>query len=104
MVNTETLAIALQESGFIGEAEASVIKSTKVSRDMKSDPELSESLSPKTRYRKEQLLKKGLSDMYVELCFEAYERDIVTAGRLSEILLSGIGELSELAGMYGRKL
>jgi hypothetical protein len=43
----------------------------RVPREAKVDPELPESLSPRQRDRNIHLLELGLSDYYVELCFEA---------------------------------
>ena len=59
----------------------------RVPRELKEDPELPSDLSPRSHERKEALLQRGLSDYYVHLCFEAYRESIVSAVRLSEILL-----------------
>lgn len=104
MVNTETLAIALKEAGIVGDAEAAIIRSVKVPREMKMDPELSASLPPKIRERKIDLLERGLSSLYVEMCFNAYEQGIITAARVAEMLIADIGELPQIAGMYSRKV
>lgn len=104
MVNTETLAIALREAGIVGDAEVAIIRSVKVPRAMKMDPELSVSLPPKIQERKIDLLERGLSGLYVEMCFDAYEQGIITAARVAEMLLTDVGELPQIAGMYSRKV
>jgi Zn-dependent peptidase ImmA (M78 family) len=104
-VSTEALAIALSEAGFIDNATMQVIRGVRVPRDMKEDPELPETLSPRPRQRKEVLLQRGLSDYYVRLCFEAYREELVSAARLAEILLlDGDTELRDLADLYGEAL
>jgi hypothetical protein len=89
---------------FVSQPVEEQIKSVRVPFNMKSDPELPESLSVGSRIRREQLLKKGLSVFYVGLCFDAYERGIVSSGRLAEMLLVSERELSEMANIYGRTL
>ncbi len=60
MVNPQTLAIALKEAGIIRDAQAAIIRDVKVPKEMKIDPELSGSLSPKMRDRRIDLLERGL--------------------------------------------
>lgn len=104
-VSTEALAIALSEAGFIDNATMRVIRGVRVPIDMKEDPELPATLSPRSRERKEALLQRGLSDYYVRLCFEAYREGIVSAARLMEIFrLESSAELRELAELYGEFL
>lgn len=104
-VSTEALAIALSESGLIDNATMQVIRDVRVPREMKEDPELPESLSPRPRERKEGLLQRGLSNYYVNLCFEAYREGMVSAARVAEmLLLDGDAELRELAELYGETL
>lgn len=103
-VNPESLAIALKDAGLISEHGMSSLRGNKIPRDKKTDPELPNSLSPRTRMRKIALLERGLSDYYVDLCFTGYERGIVTGGRLAEMLMVSEFELKEIAGVYGRRL
>ena len=81
-----------------------LIKSVKVPAEQKADPELPGSLSEKPRERKSTLLRIGLSDFYVGLCFDAYEKAKISAGRLSEMLLINEQELPSLAALYSRSL
>lgn len=104
MVNPEPLVYALKEAGLLNNDQVASLRDTKIPRELKGDPELPESLSPRTRIRKEELLQRGLSESYVALCFDGYEAGLVSAGRLGEILLVPEPELNEIAALYGRKL
>lgn len=104
MVNPEPLAYALNETGLIDRRQVASFKDIKIPRDRKSDPELPGSLPPRVRSRKEELLQHGLSDSYVGLCFDGYEKAVVSAGRLAEMLLASETEVNEIAVLYGRRL
>jgi Zn-dependent peptidase ImmA (M78 family) len=104
MVNTEPLIFALREVGLVSSERAGQLQAARVPQSVRADPELPESLSPRTRARKQELLQRGLSDSYVRLCFEAYANGIVSAGRLAEMLLVNESELAGLTGLYGRRL
>lgn len=102
MVNTQTLANALAEAKLIPASAESVIKSAHVRRLVKIDPELATDFSAKGAARKKALLERGLSDYYVQLCFDAYRRGLISAGRLQEmLLLEGDSELREVVEIYG---
>jgi Zn-dependent peptidase ImmA (M78 family)/DNA-binding XRE family transcriptional regulator len=103
-VSTEALAISLKNADLISQSTEIQIKSVKVPSDRKVDPELPASLSPASRQRREQSLKRGLSTFYVNLCLDAYEQDFISAGRLAETLLVRERELNEMADLYGRAL
>jgi len=104
MVNAEPLAYALKDAGLITDEQVGSLRDVTIPRERKSDPELPDSLSPRTRTRKEELLQRGLSDGYVGLCFDGYERGTISAGRLAEMLLATDSEVAEIAGLYGRRL
>lgn len=103
-VSTDALANALSAADLISPSTVTEIKSVRVPSAMKSDPELPESLSPASKQRRENLLKRGLSAFYVGLCFDAYERNLISAGRMAEMLLVNERELSDVAKVYGRTL
>ncbi len=103
-VNTGTLANALGEGGFIDKEAERLIKSCTVPKELKVDPELPSTLTGRSRARKTETLKRGLSDSYVRLCFEAYHGGVVTSGRLAEMLLVAPYELPKVAKVYGRSL
>jgi len=103
-VSTEALAIALRNANLISQSIETKIKSVRVPADIKIDPELPANLSPGSRQRREQSLKRGLSTFYVSLCLDAYEQDVISAGRLAEMLLVSERELDAMANLYGRTL
>ncbi|MEH2221492.1 MAG: XRE family transcriptional regulator [Nostoc sp.] len=103
-VSTEALANALKSANFISENVEIQIKAVRVPRDLKVDPELPESLSFGSHQRREELLKRGLSNFYVGLCFDVYEQGFISAGRIAEMLLVSKYELTEIASIYGRTI
>ncbi|MCH8252009.1 MAG: ImmA/IrrE family metallo-endopeptidase [Planctomycetes bacterium] len=103
-VSTEALSYALKDAKLVSQNAQKTIGSAKVPADDKVDPELPTSLAPKPRKQREELLRRGLSSSYVGLCFEAYERDTVSAGRLAEMLLVSESEVAEIGELYGRSL
>lgn len=103
-VSTLALANALLEYGLIDNRMERVIKSAKVPRNIKSDPELPKSLSQSAKLRKEELLKRGLSTHYVNLCFEGYRRNYISAARMAEMLLVDESVLREIAQLYDEEL
>ncbi|MCF5222789.1 XRE family transcriptional regulator [Pseudomonas syringae] len=103
-VSCDALGIAVKEAGLADNETSLRIRHYRVPREAKVDPELPERLSPQQRARKATLLSRGLSDYYVGLCLDAYSQDIISLGRLSEALLCGYSELSEIAKLYGQSL
>jgi Zn-dependent peptidase ImmA (M78 family)/DNA-binding XRE family transcriptional regulator len=103
-VNTETLSIALKEAGLITPEQQKALKTTRLPRESKVDPELPADLPPLSRQRKLTLLQLGISSRYARLCFEAYDRGIVSAARVSEMLLVEEPELSSIAELFGVRL
>jgi Zn-dependent peptidase ImmA (M78 family) len=103
-VSTQSLAYALKDAGLISEEQESEILAVKVPAAVKSDPELPMTLSPNVRQRREEFLSRGLSMSYVDLCFDAYDRGAISAGRLGEMLLAKEDELPGIAELYGRQL
>lgn len=76
----------------------------KVQTTEKIDPEAPKSLTQKQQARRLNLLSRGLSDYYVGLCFEAYHRRIISAGRLGEALLANHAETREISILFGRSI
>ncbi len=103
-VSTEALAYALKEAALISQEQEDQIKSAKVPADAKVDPELPPTLSPLSRQRRQELLSRGLSVFYVDLCFDAYDQGLISAGRLAEMLLARDDELPTISELYGRRL
>ncbi|MGI4778314.1 MAG: ImmA/IrrE family metallo-endopeptidase [Janthinobacterium lividum] len=103
-VSCVALANALRGAKLADQAITARISRLRTPRAVKTDPELPESLDPLQRLRKEQLLERGLSDHYVELCFEAQSLGAISQGRLAEALLCSEAEVLEMANLYGRTL
>lgn len=99
-VSTEALAYALKNAKLIDKKTEGIIKAVRVEKGLKVDPELSESLSPKSLNRKKYLMERGLSGFYVNLCFESYRKNIITAARMAEMFLVEQSELFEIADLY----
>ena len=99
-VSTEALAYALKNAKLIDKKTEGIIKAVRVERGLKVDPELPESLSPKFLNRKKYLMERGLSGFYVNLCFESYRKNIITAARMAEMFLVEQSELFEIADLY----
>jgi len=99
-VSTEALAYALKNAKLIDRKTEEIIKSVRVKKSLKIDPELSEKLSPRSLIRKKYLMERGLSSFYVNLCFESYRKNIITAPRMAEMLLVEQNELFEIADLY----
>lgn len=102
-VNTDTFAYSLMSENLIGNGTAQIIRSVKVPKDLKVDPELQD-LSPKSKDRKRMLLERGLSTYYVNLCLKGYRRNIISASRMAEMLLLSELELSELLSLFGGRI
>lgn len=76
----------------------------RVPRESKIDPELSGNLSSAAREKKQHLLRRGLSDFYAGLCFEAHHRGLISTGKLAEAILAEPADLPDMADLYGSSL
>lgn len=103
-VSTEALSYALLEAKLINECDAREIRSFRVAPADKIDPEAPANLSALQLVRRKLLLERGLSDYYVNLCFDAHQNGLISAGRLSEAFLSDHNEMKEISLLYGRNI
>jgi len=99
-VSTSALAISLKEAGLIDEPTARRLQQVRVPADSKVDPELS-GVQGRALERKRELLERGLSSYYVELCFEALSKELVSLGRVAEMMLVDDFEVAEIAALFG---
>ena len=60
-------------------------------------------LTAQGRARKLALMERGISSYYAELCWEAFQRHVISAARLAEMLLVEDGELREIAKLFNVK-
>jgi Zn-dependent peptidase ImmA (M78 family)/transcriptional regulator with XRE-family HTH domain len=102
-VSTIALAIALKEAGIVDDAAAKHLAEARVPAREKVDPEL-ENLTGRSVERKIELLQRGLTSFYVNLCFEALGSGIITARRAAEMMLVDDFELAELATLFSVRL
>lgn len=103
-VSSSALGIALKEADLIDDSTAREIGAARVPLAEKSDPEAPTSLTGQQRKIRLTLLERGLSDYYVGLCFDAHQRGLITAGRLSEALLADHAETRIISALYGRAI
>lgn len=101
-VSTAALAKALKDNNLVDDKAAAAIRSVRVPKEEKIDPEAPENLSPLQRERRLTLLRRGFSDYYVGLCMESHYRNLISTGRLVESLRVDYGELAEVGALYGR--
>lgn len=102
-VSASALAYSLKEASVIDDATLGRLKRVRLQRELKIDPELS-GLSPRALERKQELLQRGLSTYYVELCFQALSDGLVSAGRVAEMMLVSDFEVAEIASLFGVKV
>jgi hypothetical protein len=50
--------------------------------------------------RKKYLLEKGISQIYINKCKSAYEKGIISAGRMAEMLLVDVNGLYEINALF----
>ena len=79
-VSTRALTIALKDAHLIDDETATDLASVSVPAALKVDPELA-NLSERGTVRKRELIERGLSSSYVTLCFEAFDRGLISGGR-----------------------
>jgi hypothetical protein len=90
----------LKEGGAIDDDGAKFLRSVRLPKELKVDPELS-NLPSQVLKRKRELLELGLSTYYVDLCFQALSQGIVSAGRIAEMMQVNDFELAEIATLFG---
>ncbi|MGE3752777.1 MAG: helix-turn-helix domain-containing protein [Planctomycetota bacterium] len=103
-VSTHALAIALKDAGLISDAKHHQLRRVRIPRSEKVDPELPPALAQGPRRRKEEMLMRGLSENYVELCFRAHEAGVISQGRLAEALLVDATTLPQVAALYRHRI
>jgi hypothetical protein len=99
-----TLLIRLKDEGCISALEFDVLRKAKIPASEKQDPELTGDFTSRIATSRKELLERGLSTHYVKLCYEAYENGKVSAGRLSEMLLSSESDLPIILELFKLKL
>lgn len=103
-VSCLVLAYALKSAKIITGAQCDTMIGYRVSRERKVDPELPPNLTGAQLERKSRLLDLGLSNFYVDACFDAFQDHQISLGRLCEALLCSPPEMAELSSLYGRAI
>lgn len=103
-VSTHALSIALLQVNLITTEIAKSIQRATIPSKFKVDPEIPIDLPVKSKERKLHLLKTGLSTNYVHLCFICYRNDIITAQRLTEMLLTDESGLKDIMELYNEEI
>ena len=101
-VSVVALLKALKDANLIDSTKASKLRSIRVPFYSKIDPEASLNLTDSQRARRLSLLERDLSDYFVNLCFEAHHRELISTGRLIEALRIHQSELLEISVLFGR--
>ncbi len=103
-VSVAALLKGLKDANLIDPATALRFRSIRVPAAVKIDPEAPENLTNSQRERRLSLLERGLSDYFVNLCFEAHYRELISSGRLIEALRIHQSDLPEIAVLFGRTI
>lgn len=103
-VSCAALGYALKSAKIITRAQCDAMVGYRVSRERKVDPELPSNLTTAQLERKSRLLDLGLSNFYVDACFDAFQEHHISLGRLCEALLCSPSEMAELSSLYGRAI
>ncbi len=99
-VSTTALAYALKANNLIDSNIMDKIKTVKVPKEQKIDPELANTSSTKIMKRKEKLLKAGLNSHYVNKCITAYKSNLISANRMAEMLLTDEKGLANILSLF----
>lgn len=104
-VNVKAFLIALGDAGVITqEKKAEYLKmGLKVPKNEQIDFELND-LTDHLKDSYEMMFERGLTPYYVKLCFEAYEKGLISVDRMAEILDVSLYELPLLLDTFKMKL
>lgn len=103
-VSTAALAKALRDAKLIDEDMGKQIREASVPTNEKIDPELPQNLTKVQRRRRLDLLERGLSSHYVNLCFKAHDKGNISTGRLAEVLTVEYADLADIGKLFGRTI
>lgn len=103
-VSVVALLKGLKDANLIDSITALKLRSIRVPAASKVDPEAPKHLTDSQHKRRLSLLDRGLSDYFVNLCFEAHYRKFISTGRLVEALHIHQSDLPEIAILFGRTI
>jgi Zn-dependent peptidase ImmA (M78 family) len=102
-VNIQPLVYAMKSAGIIDDGQVAAFINWKVPLSDKIDPELA-GLSDKRYEIKAGMLARGISEFYVKSCHSAYEKGLISAQRMSEMLLVQEQELPAMLALFNLHL
>jgi Zn-dependent peptidase ImmA (M78 family) len=103
-VSLSALLSALHAAKLIDGDQRRALQQSAVRPAEPPDPELEGPLTQVQMNRKQELVERGLSKGYVDLCFQAHNQGVISFGLLVELLLATPGEATEIAAVFGRTL
>lgn len=103
-VTVPALLKALWDRQVISTDARARLRSLGLTSQEREDPEFPSSLTDRQFERRLSLLTRGLSSSYIQLCFDAYEQNLITRGKLSDCMLTDQWELAHIAEDFGRSL
>ena len=98
-ISVPALLMALKDRKLISDEYYNTFESISIPSEYKIDPEL-KGLSGKSLDRRIYLLEKGISPSYIHKCKSAYERNIISAGKMAEMLLIDYQELYDINELF----
>ncbi len=104
LANPKTLLIALNNNNKIDSSKYKELEKTWINKSEKVDPELTSYINTKSYERISHILENGLSMIYLNKCFMAYENDLITFNRMMEILFLQHNELLEIFKIFNKRL
>lgn len=103
-VSVPALLSALVGAGLINHSQRVTLRTTASRPADPPDPELEGATSRAQAARWQLLFERGLSKVYVDLCFDAYREKAISRGLLSEMLLATPAETNAIASLFGRAM
>lgn len=100
-VSPAVLVFALRSARLVSEASVETLRTARIPRGRKVDPELAAIDSERSRSRRNELLERGISTYYARLCFDAYRSGIISFERMAELFLVSQRELGDIAEAFG---
>jgi Zn-dependent peptidase ImmA (M78 family) len=98
-VSVSALLIALKERNFINDVYYQTFRHVSIPAKYKIDPEF-RNLSGKSLERKKYLIEKGITQTYINKCKLAYEKNLISASKMAELLLMDVYELFEINNLF----
>jgi Zn-dependent peptidase ImmA (M78 family) len=103
-VSVPALLSALLDAKILSKEDREQLRNSVARPPDAPDPELEGNLTSTEINRKQKLLDLGLSKSYVDLCFDAYGRGLISRGLLSEMLLTDQAGTNEVAFLFSRSI